>query len=152
MSLQIPITAYLDSTELRTEQAILIAKNEEIARATEENEIRTKEAFDNSLRAMRASYQMIGGIAQIMGGSMGAIFSAIYGVGFAAITMYQAIAAAQFFIPGMQIQSALMVMSLITALTSLGGVMLGQTKLSRNVSNLNQSLVGISGMISTFSI
>lgn len=99
------------------------------------------------MRAMRASYQMIGGIAQIMGGSMGAIFSAVYGVGFAAITMYQAIAAAQFFIPGMQIQSALMVMSLITALASLAGVMTGQTELSRQVSGLNQSLVGIGSMI-----
>lgn len=96
---------------------------------------------------MRASYQMIGGIAQIMGGSMGAIFSAVYGVGFAAITMYQAIAAAQFFIPGMQIQSALMLMSLITALASLAGVMTGQIELSRQVSGLNQLLVGTAGMI-----
>jgi len=99
------------------------------------------------MRAMRASYQMIGGIAQIMGGSMGAVFSAVYGVGFAAITMFSAIAEAQFFIPGMQIQSALMVMSLITALASLGGVMTGQMELSRQVSGLNQLLVGMGSMI-----
>ena len=149
MSIQINIETYLDDAAARAQQAALEAKNQKIAGAIKQNEKDSKVAFEKTMSAMRASYQVIGGISQILGGSMGAAFGAIYGVGYAAITMYSAIAAAQFFVPGMQVQSALMVMSLITAAASLAGVIAGQTDLSSKVGALNQVISGIGGYLNS---
>lgn len=150
ISLQISIETYLDDAEARKQQAELEAKNEKIAAAIDANEKATKEAYNKAMGAMRASYQIISGFTQILGGSMGAAFGAIYGVGYAAITMYQAIAAAQFFVPGMQMQSILMTMSLVSAMISLGGVIVGQMELANKVNGIQQMLVGINGLMGAF--
>ena len=145
--MQISIEAYLDDSSAKVQQAILEAKNERINRALEETEEKTKEAYDNAIGAMRASYMMISGVAQVMGGSMGQIFSSLYAVAVSTIQVFSAIAAAQFFVPGRQMESVLMVAALISAISSLGAVMIGQTRLSKAVSGINMSLHGISTMI-----
>ena len=95
---------------------------------------------------------MVTGISQVIGGGMGAIFSSLYGLAVSTIQLYSAIAAAQFFVPGMQMQSVLMVASLITAIVSLAGVLTGQQELSSRVSGLNTTLQGLGGLISSFSL
>lgn len=144
---KVPVEVILDVEQAKAQQAELRAENEEIAQATEENKKRTKEAFDSSMQAMRASYMMISGITQVVGGSMGQAFAAIYGVAVSAISTYQSIAAAMAASGVGAFQAALMTVSLISAITSLAGVMTGQTELSRRVSGINMSLQGLSGLI-----
>ena len=151
MSLQLILTAMGDFSEVEVQQAIAEVRNEKISQATDENEKRTKEAFEASIGAMRASYMMISGMSQLMGGSMGQIFSSLYGIAVSTIEVFSAIAAAQFFVPGMQMQSLLMVASLASAIVSLAGVMTGQTELSRRVSGLTMSLQGYSQLIGVMS-
>jgi len=151
MSLQLILTAMGDFSEVEVKQAIAEARNEKIAEMTDENEKRTKEAFDASIGAMRASYMMISGMAQVMGGGMGQIFSSLYSIAISTIQVFSAIAAAQFFVPGMQMQSILMVASLATAIVSLAGVMTGQTKLASQISGINMSLQGFSQLIGVMS-
>ena len=106
-----------------------------------------KESFDRALGAMRASYIVISGISQAMGGSMFAAFSALYGVAVAGISTYQSIAAAMAAVPGGQVQAILMTMSLITALISLGGILTGQEDFARQISGLNMAIQGIGGLL-----
>lgn len=150
MSLQMSIEAYLDDAEARRAQAELEAKNLEIQQGIEENEKRTKEAFDESMNAMRASYMIITGVTQAVGGSMSQAFSAMYGVAVAGIGAYQSIAAAMAAVPGGQIQAALMTSSLIAAIVQLAGVLSGQEKLSRSVNRINSALHGIGMMIGSY--
>lgn len=143
MSLQLILTAMGDFSEVEIQQAILEARNEKINEAIEENEKKTKEAFDESMNAMRASYMIISGIAQATGGSISQAFSAMYGVAIAGIGTYKAIAAAMAMVPGGQIQAALMTSSLIAAIVSLASVLTGQQKLARSVNGINSALHGI---------
>ena len=152
MSIQLILSAMGDFSELEVQQAIQEARNEKISEMVDENEVRTKEAYKESVGAMRASYQMMTGFAQIMGGSMGSIFSALYGVGYATINMMTAIAEAQFFIPGMQLQSIMMIMTLMSAFASLGAIVSGQTDLSQRIGGLTSALTGFGGMIDSFSM
>ena len=147
MSLQIILTAMGDFTDVAVKQAIAEARNEKIAEMTDENEKRTKEAFESSMGAMRASYMMISGFAQAIGGSMGQIFSSMYSVAVSAIGTYKAIAAAMAASGVGTPQAILMTISLVTAISSLTSVMMGQKELSRRISALNMSLHGISQMI-----
>lgn len=153
MSLQLKIDAFLDDTQAKQQQNELELKNEKIKEAIDENEKRTKEAFTQTMAAMRAGYMMISGIAGAIGGSMGQVFSAMYGAAVSAIGTYQAIAAAMAASgPAGWIQAGLMTMSLITAISSLVGVMTGQEELSKRLSGLNMALHGISGLYDSFSL
>jgi len=152
MSLQLTLTAMGDFSDVERKQAIAEARNKKISQAVDENEKKAKEAFDKSMGAMRVSYQMLGGIGQMIGGGMGALFSAIFGVGYASITMFLAIAKAQFFVPGMQMQSIMMIMTLMSALGSLAAIVDGQTELSRAFSGFNQSLSAGMSMVNNYSI
>ena len=151
MSIQINIETYLDDAAARAQQAALEAKNEKIAEAIEQNEKKTKEAYQQSLNVMRASYMMVSGLSQVMGKGMGQIFSTLYGVAVAGITTYQSIAAAMAAVPGAQLQAALMTISLITALVSLAGVASGQTELASRVAGLNMTIQGIGGLLNNMS-
>ena len=151
MSIQINIETYLDDAEARAQQAALELKNKKIAEAIEENEKKTKEAYQQSLNVMRASYMMVSGLSQVMGKGMGQIFSTLYGVAVAGITTYQSIAAAMAAVPGAQLQAALMTISLITALVSLAGVASGQTELASRVAGLNMTIQGIGGLLNNMS-
>lgn len=150
MSTQISIEAYLDDAPARAQQAKLRAENEKINQALEETEKRSKNAFDNAIGAMRASYMMVSGVTQMIGGSMGQLFSSLYAVAVSSIQIFSAIAAAQFFVPGMQMQSILMMASLMTAITGLAGFLSGQQILAGQVSGLNMSLQGLSQLIGGF--
>lgn len=147
MSIQMILTAMGDFSEVEVQQSIVEARNERINQALEETDKRAKEAFEAALGAMRASYMMVSGFAQIIGGSMGQIFSSMYAIAVSSIQLFSAIAQAEFFVPGMQMQSVMMMASLLTAITSLASVMTGQTELASRVSGLNMSLHGISEMI-----
>lgn len=144
------LTAMGDFSEVEVKQAIAEARNERIGEMIDENEKRTKQAFDASIAAMRASYMMVSGIAQIMGGGMGVIFSSLYGIAVSTIQVFSAIAAAQFFVPGMQMQSIMMVASLVSAIISLRLVMAGQTELAGRVSGINMALQGFGSLIGGF--
>ena len=100
--------------------------------------------------AMRGSYMMISGIAQILGTSMSQVFSSLYAIAYSSIEIFSAIAAAQFFVPGMQLQSMMMVASLVTAIVGLAGVATAQQDLSRGVSAIHMTLQGFSTMIGGF--
>jgi len=150
MSLRIGIEAVLDDAQVKTQQAELEAKNEKIKDAIDENEKRTKEAFDKALGTMRASYMVVSGISQAMGGTMAQAFSAIYGVAVAGITTYQSIAAAMAAVPGGQLQAVLMTASLITAIVSLVGVLTGQEEFARQISGLNMAIQGIGSLLGEF--
>ena len=152
MSIQLTLTAMGDFSEVEVKLAAAEARNEKITEMVDENEKRSLEAFQQSIGFMRASYQMIGGVAQVLGGGIGPVFSAIYGVGVASISLFMSIAQAQFFAPGQQLQSVMMMMSLVTALVSLGAVATGQKRLSQIVGGITQSLSGFGGMIDSFSI
>ena len=152
MSLQISIEAYLDDAPIRAQQAELERENEKITEATNENKKKTKEAFDAAMSAMRASYMMVSGITQVIGGDMGAIFSSFYGMAVAGITTYQSIAAAMAASGVGAVQAALMTSSLIAAMVSLGAVMTGQTELSRSVSGINMGLQGIGQSLSAWGL
>ena len=62
-----------------------------MAKTTEKQ---TKESFKAVVDMMKTSYMMVQGISQIIGGDMGQMIGAIYGVAVAGISTYQAIAAA----------------------------------------------------------
>lgn len=104
-------------------------------------------AYDKSIGVMRASYMMVSGFAQVLGGDMGQIFSSIYGVAVAGITTYQSIAAAMAASGVGTAQAILMTMSLISASVSLAGVVSGQMELAQQVSGLNMAIQGIGSMI-----
>ena len=148
MSLKISVDAVLDDSQAKSQQAELEVANEKIANAITENEKKTKEAYQLSLGAMRASYMMVSGISQVIGGGMGQIFSTLYGVAVAGITTYQSIAAAMAASgPAGWIQATLMTSSLIAALISLGGLAAGQTELASQVSGLNMVIQGFGGLL-----
>lgn len=141
----------VDTTEANRVVDELRAKvedtEEKLVEATKNVENQTQESFKEVQGMMRASYMMVSGITQVMGGDMGQIIASIYGVAVSAISTYQSIAAAMAASGVGTIQAILMTSSLITALVSLSGIMTGQIELSKRVSGLNMSLHGISGMI-----
>ena len=112
----------------------------------------TKKSFDEVVGMMRASYMMLQGITQVIGGDIGQMISAVYGVAVAGITTYQSIAAAMAASGVGAFQAALMTTSLITAIVSLGGVMTGQTELSRRVGGIHTSLQAMGQFINSWGI
>ena len=120
-----------------------------MAKTTEKQ---TKESFKAVVSMMRTSYMMVQGITQIIGGDMGQMIGAIYGVAVAGITTYQAIAAAMAASGVGTVQAVMMSSSLVAALVSLGGVMTGQTEISRRVGGINLSLQTLGQSISSWGI
>lgn len=146
--MQLLISTYLDDAPARAQQAELEEKNREIALAIEANEKNTKEAFDLAMSAMRASYMVVSGLSQAMGGGMSQAFSAMYGIAMAGIQTTMSIAAALAASgPAGWVQASMMMTSLITAIVQLGAVLTGQDDLSRAVGGLNMSIQGIGGML-----
>ena len=120
--------------------------------AAEATELQTKKSFNEVLGMMRASYAMVSGLAQVVGGDLGQIFSSVYGIAVSAIGTYQAIAAAMAASGVGTFQAILMTSSLITAGISLIGIMTGQKELSQRVSGLNMALHGIGGLFTSYSM
>ena len=149
MSEKIEVIVVVDDSQVKMQQAALEKKNEEIKKATEENEKRTKESFNLALGVMRSSYAIMTGMTQAMGGSMSQAFSAIYGIAVAGIQTGISIAAALAVspVPGARLQAGLMIVSLMTAMSQLGAVSTGQAELAQQIGGLNSALHGISGMI-----
>lgn len=107
----------------------------------------TKDSFNEVMGMMRASYAMVSGITQAIGGKMSSIFSSMFSIGIAAIGTYQAVAAA-IAASGVGLpQALLMTASLVTASAQLVSLMTGQDELSRRVAGLNTALHGIGSMI-----
>jgi len=149
MTEKIEVIVVVDDSQVKMQQVALEKKNEEIKKATEENEKRTKESFNLALGVMRSSYAIMTGMTQAMGGSMSQAFSAIYGIAIAGIQTGISIAAALAVspVPGARLQAGLMIASLITAMTQLGAVTTGQAELAQQVGGLNSALQGIGGLI-----
>jgi len=149
MTEKIEVIVVVDDSQVKMQQVALEKKNEEIKKATEENEKRTKESFNLALGVMRSSYAIMTGMTQAMGGSMSQAFSAIYGIAVAGIQTGISIAAALAVspVPGARLQAGLMIVSLMTAMSQLGAVSTGQAELAQQIGGLNSALHGISGMI-----
>lgn len=148
MSIQLILTAMGDFSDVEIKQAIAIAKNKEIKQAIEENEAKTLAAYNHAIAGMRASYMMVSGVAQTMGGSMADMFSAMYGIVTSGIQTTAAIASALYASgPYGWVQAAMMTASLITAVVNLGALQSGQTELARQVSGVNMAIQGMGSMI-----
>ena len=115
-------------------------------------ESQTKESFKAVVDMMKTSYMLVQGITQVIGGDLGQMFGAIYGVAVAGISTYQAIAAAMAASGVGTVQAILMMSSLIAAGASLGAIMTGQTELSRRVGGINMTLQALGQSISSWGI
>ena len=152
------IEAFLDDYPIRLQQAELERKNKEIARVTEENEMRIEQSFKQARTAMRAGYMMISGMTQVMGGSMSQAFTAMYGVITSGIQTYGAIAtAAEALGMGtlnawMVAQAAVAIVSLITAGVGLAGIMVNMDKFTKTLNGITMILQGWGGMVDSFSL
>ena len=146
--MQISIETYLDDAPARAQQAALVAKNEQINKAIDDNEKKTKEAFTHAMGAMRAGYMVISGMTQAMGGSMAQAFSAMFGIAMAGIGVYQAFQAVELAKgPAGWITAALMSVGLIAAMVQLGAVSVGQEEFASQIGGLNMAIQGIGGML-----
>ncbi|KKM03306.1 hypothetical protein LCGC14_1775750 [marine sediment metagenome] len=136
------VNAKVEETEEKAEQVV------------ESVEEQTKKSFNEIMGYMRATYMLISGVSRILGGGMSQIFSAIYMTAMSAIGAYKAIAAAMAVspVPGARLQATLMMISLITATSSLVSIMAGQRELSTKIRGVNMSLHAISSLISSFSL
>lgn len=104
-------------------------------------------SFEEVLGMMRASYMMITGVSQAMGGDLPQVFSSIFSMAISSIATYKAIAAAMAASGVGAAQASIMFASLITAIASLMTGMAGEAELSRRITGLNTSLHGISALI-----
>jgi len=136
-----------------------VRKLDEAIEGTKENLIKmgndvereTERSFNEVKGMMQASYMMVSGVTQMIGGSMSQAFAAIFQIGISAIGTYQAIAAAMAATgPAGWVQAGIMTTSLLTALVNLYSLSEGQTELSRRISGLNMSLHSISSMMGMY--
>lgn len=110
--------------------------------------IATQKSFNEVMGMMRASYMMITGVSQAVGGTLSQVFASMFEIAISAIGTYQAIAAAMAATgPAGWIQAGIMTTSLLVAGINLATLAEGQSELSRRISGLNMSLHGISSMI-----
>ena len=141
----------VDTSEAERKIAALDSKIHDtegsLVKATEEVEKQSVQSFKEVQGMMRASYMMVSGLSQVLGGDMAKIFSSIYGVAVSAIGTYKAIATAMAASGVGAFQAAIMFSSLVTATIQMGSIMMGQTELSRRVHGINTALHGISGLI-----
>ena len=151
MSVQLALTAFLEDSQAKAQQAELERKNEEITDTIEQNKEATQKSFNEVMRYMRAGYLMISGISRVLGGGMTQVFSSMYMVAMSTIGTYKAITAAIAATgPVGWIQASIMSISLITATSSLISIMAGQRDLSTKIRGVNMALHGISGIIGAF--
>lgn len=120
---------------------------EDIDRKNELAKKKVEESFNEVMGYMRASYQMISGISQVMGGGLSSLFTSMYSVAISAIGTYKAIAVAMAASGVGTAQAILMFSSLATALVSLYSAATGQKELLKRVSGLNTALHSISSLI-----
>ncbi len=106
-----------------------------------------KKSFNEVMGMMRASYMMVSGLSQVLGGSLPQVFSSMFSVAISTIATYKAIAAAMAASGVGTIQAIVMFASLITALFNLSAAMTGQTELSDRIGGLNTTIHGISSII-----
>lgn len=109
-------------------------------------------SFNEVLGMMRASYMMVTGLSQALGGSLPQIFSSIFSVAISTIATYKAIATAMMASGVGAVQAGIMFASLVVAIRSLVATMTQQPELAKRMSGLNTALHGISMSISTWSI
>ena len=124
---------------------------ENLIKMGDDVERETQRSFNEVKGMMQASYMMVSGVTQMIGGSMSQAFAAIFQIGISAIGTYQAIAAAMAATgPAGWVQAGIMTTSLLTALVNLYSLSEGQTELSRRISGLNMSLHSISSMVGMY--
>jgi len=128
-----------------------IAEVEEAAEKALEKVKAVKEeqdrSFEEVMGMIRASYMMITGVSQAIGGDLPQVFSSIFSMAISSIATYKAIAAAMAASGVGAAQASLMFASLITAIASLMAGMAEESELARRVTGLNTSLMGISNLI-----
>ena len=132
----------IDKTQDKIDKT-LDSATEMVARVKE----KTTESFNEVLGMMRASYMMISGLSQALGGGLSQVFSSMFSVAISAIATYKAIAAAMAASGVGAIQAVVMFSSLITAITTLATAMEGETEFSKRLTGLNTTLHGISSII-----
>ena len=145
------ITLDIDTTEGERKLDALNDKIEDtedkLTDMAENVEEQTEKSFNEVMGMMRASYMIISGVSQAVGGNMSQIFSSIYGVAVSAIGTYQAIAAAMAASGVGAPQAIIMSISLATAIAGLVATMTKQTELGQRIRGLNMALHGISSLI-----
>ncbi len=152
MSLQLTISAFLETSAFDAQTAERERRIRELLGGLQQIDEKTDESFNKVVRMMRGSYMIISGIARVMGPGFSRVFQSIWSVATSSIIIYTAIAKAKFFIPGQEITSLLMIAELVAAVVNMGALMTGQKDLARESRGVNFALHGISTMISSFSI
>ena len=145
--IQLAIVAALEDSQLKAQIAENQALVDKTADAIELNKKATKESFNEVMAMMSASYQIVSGFTQVIGGDLSQVFSSLYGIAVSAIGVYKAIAAAIAASGVGAVQAALMFSSLITALFRLDAIMTGQSELAQRVGGINTILHSISSFI-----
>jgi len=153
MAEKIPLD--VDATEANRTMDVLDSRiddtQEKLIQMGNDIERETERSFNEVKGMMQASYMMVSGVTQMIGGSMSQAFAAIFQIGISAIGTYQAIAAAMAATgPAGWVQAGIMTTSLLTALVNLYSLSEGQTELSRRISGLNMSLHSISSMVGMY--
>ncbi|KKN42888.1 hypothetical protein LCGC14_0708620 [marine sediment metagenome] len=150
MSLQVPITYFLEYSGFDKRTFLLDRELNNLGEKQVQVEIAIEKSFNKVVTMMRGSYMIVSGMARIIGGGFSRVFQSIWGVAVAAISIQTAIAKAQFFVPGMQLQSVMMLGILTSAIFNMGALMAGQKDLARQARGVNFALHGISSMIGSF--
>jgi len=118
---------------------------EKLTKATAEVEQETKRSAMSVRGMMRASYMMVSGFAQMMGGDMGRVFTSLYGVAISSIQLYSALTPAVGVVN--PIGAALMYASLMSSIFQLSSLARGQSDLAQQMHGLTMGLHGLNGLI-----
>lgn len=145
----------IDTTEGERKVAALDNKiedsKEKLIDLAEDVVTQTQKSYNEVMGMMRASYMMITGVSQAIGGTLSQVFSSMFSIALSAIGTYQSIATAMAATgPAGWIQAGIMATSLIVAGINLATLAEGQTELSRRITGLNMSLHSISSMIGMY--
>ena len=107
----------------------------------------TETSFKEVRGMMRASYSMVAGLTQVIGGDYIDIFANMYGIAISAIGVWQGIATAMEASGVGTAQGILMTASLLGSIMSLITGLAGQTELSKRVSGLTLTLQGFGSLL-----
>ena len=132
----------LDTLDQRVDKT-----QESIIATTKATEEATEKSFKQVRGMMRASYMMVSGLTQVIGGPFGAIFGSMFGIAISAIGVWEGIATAMKASGVGLAQGIIMSASLITSLMSLLTGLAGQTELAGQISGLTLTLQGFGGML-----
>ena len=127
-----------DQIEGMEDNLIKIAKNVEK---------QTEASFKDVRSMMRASYAMVSGLTQVIGGPYAQIFANMFGIAMSAIGVWQGIAAAMEASGVGTAQGILMTASLLGSIMSLATGLTGQTELSKQISGLTLTLQGFGSLL-----